>query len=127
MDKERKKDAWRDFHESVMITVPFYEELKAEAEVCGCCIGEVIESKLDTFRHLMMTPEELGRHFKKDHPDLIREPDLDRDFQEYLAQIEYTKKVEVVLEKNRKNMLASKAIARRKAIEKRRVQAEVGQ
>lgn len=136
MDKERKKDGWRDGHTCIQIAIPLHHIIKAEAEVRGCSIGAVIADYMDSFRHLMMTDSELGRHFKRYHPDLVHgedwEPgsaaDLASMEKEHLAQVDYSRKVQEVIEKNRKNMKASKAIARRKAIEKeRRAQAEVGQ
>jgi hypothetical protein len=127
-EREMSKEKWRDNWESIQIRVPFYEELKAEAEVRGCSIGAVIELYTDAYKHLMLSPGELIRHFRKYHPELVdRVEDLDRDYEEYQADLEFRRKVQEVLEKNQKKMKQSRAIARRKAMEKRRDKAVVVQ
>jgi len=127
-NKERKKDAWRDCHVPIQIGVPMKTELKAEAEVRGLTIGEVIELHLDAYRHLMMLPGELIAHIKKDHPELVHdyEPGSPEDMaaseEFYDAQMDFHRRIQEVMEKNQRGMLIHKAIARSKAIEKERTE-----
>lgn len=117
---KRGEEKYRDNWSSIQIKLSLAEELKAEAEVQGVSIGNIIEQKVDVFRHLMMSGEELGKHFKKCHPELLEdeEMDLDARFKDHLAGLDYLRKVEQCIQKHRKgrsirNIIASKANAKK--------------
>jgi len=98
-----------------------YEDLRAEAEVNGCSIGKVLELKLAMVKDLMAC---LAAPPGQKPPASTGE-DLDAQYEEMVKYQEYWAKVEAQKENNRKNYLAHKFIAQRKAIEAKMKKAEV--